>query len=339
MRLRAIRRTPVLLCARVVVCGFVATACASQMPPDRVENLLAQTLHAAETYHASDKDSEAALLLDAVASVDQRYPGVVELDGRLNPAARVGIERGLFGMNHRIRPQLERSAVQRGLLWLPDRLLDLMDVLTFGIHLGPGAFADSHFTRAVQVSGGFRATGGIGLHDHRSFGLKSQSEAGLSVLAIGTQTYAGGLVGTSGVWSGTSSMIGLHDPRMRLYQEMRDYWAIGGSATVAFIGLELDVHPLQLADFFAGLLTIDFLNDDFAHTRGLELDAMEQQLLVEIAKVHRSKHVLEAYFAMRNERDSLQGAEAEAPALEPAPDSTLDPVPAKAAPVDPETHP
>jgi len=287
-------------CPLWVVSAFVATGCASAIHPEQVDAFLSQSIVAAERYHKSNLDTEAALLIDAVANIDPDYPGLRELDGRLAPEARSGMDRGFLGMNRKLRPRVERPTAQRVLLWLPDRLLDLMDVATFGVHLGPGAFGDWHFTRALQASGGFRATGGVGLHEHRSLGLKSQSEAGLNVLAMGAQAYGGALIGTSGVWSGSDSMAGMHRPDMRLYSDLRDYWAIGTSATAAIIGFEVDLHPLQLADFFAGLFLVDFLNDDFAHTRGLKIGGIDEQLLVQLARIQRSPETLSEYLARRD---------------------------------------
>ncbi len=277
------------------ICSLVASACAPTRSPERVDYLLSRALSAAHAKQQAGMDAEAAVMLNAVASVDPSYPGLAELDAALDPAVRRGMDRGLLGMNRKLRPRVERSGRTRALLWLPDRLLDLLDVATFGVHMGTGLFADAHVTRAGQVSGGLRSTGGLGVHDHRSIGMKSQAEAGLTVIAAGAQTYGGALVGTSGTIGSADSLAGLHNPSDRLYQEFRDYWAVGASATLLFIGVEVDLHPLQLADWFAGFAGIDFLNDDFGRTRSLRFDAGEPMLLREVWNTQASKRTLEAY--------------------------------------------
>jgi hypothetical protein len=172
--------------------------------------------------------------------------------------------------------------------------------VTVGVHFGPGAFADGHVTRALQVGAGFRTTGGLGVHDHRSLGMKSQAEAGLTLIALGAQSYAGALMGTTGTRSSSDSAKGLHRPSAPLYQELRDYWAIGASGTAAIFGVEVDFHPLQLADFLAGIVGVDFLNDDLAHTRSLKLDAVDNRLLADIWRVRSSTSTLEAYRESRH---------------------------------------
>jgi hypothetical protein len=303
--------------------------------PDQVEDLLAQAYRAAENHHEFDLDPEAAVLLAAIAAVDEGYPGLRDLEEDLQPAAGAGLRLGLLGMNRKLRPEVVRRPWVRALLWLPDRVLDLLDVVTVGIHLGPGAFADAHVTRALQVSGGARTTGGLGLHEHRSLGMKSQAEAGLTLVAVGAQSYAGAVVGTSGAHGAADSSRGVHDPAAPLYRQLRDYWAIGASATALFLGFEVDLHPVQLADFAAGIVGLDFLNDDLAHTRGLKLDTVEHELLTEIWRVRRSRRTLAAYLESRP-----GGAPPDAPAepafsadplAEPPPSRRTDPPPASPA--------
>ncbi len=282
-------------CPAATLCCLLASGCVTHRTPVQVDDLLAQALLAAVTHHEFDQDPEAAVLIDSIAEVDPSYPELRELNEDIDPMARIGLEWTALGMNRKPRPQLERSLGRRALLWLPDRLLDLLDIVSFDVHFGPGAFADVHVTRALQVAGGFRATGGLGIHDQRSIGMKSQADAGLTLIALGTYTYGATLVGTSGTHGSTDSWSGLHQPSSPLYQELRDYWALGASATAVFIGAEADFHPLQLADFLAGLVGIDFLNDDFAHTRGLKLDPVEAKLIAEIRRLRRSEETVAAY--------------------------------------------
>jgi hypothetical protein len=285
----------------VLSCALLLSACASRAPY-QVEELLRQALRAAETHHEFDQDPEAAVLLEAIHAVDPTFPGALELDEDLAAGARDGLERSLLGMNRRVRPPVERSPWVRALLWLPDRMLDLLDIVTVGVHLGPGAFADVHVTRALQTAGGMHTTGGVGLHDFRSLGMKSQAEVGLAAVFVGTHAYGGSLLGTSGSHAATAESIGLHRPMAPLYQELRDYWAVGASLTAGILGFEADLHPLQVADFLAGFAGVDFLNDDLARTRHLRLDSVEAKLLAELWSVQSSTKVLAAYREAREAR-------------------------------------
>jgi hypothetical protein len=302
----------------LAICALWLVACVHERPPERIGDLLSHTLLAAQNHHDYALDSEAAALLEAITQVDASYPGLAELRAQLDPATTAGMRRSWMGMNLRMRPEVVRPVWARVLLYLPDRLLDLMDVVSFDVHFGWGVFADVHATRAVQLAAGARTTGGIGLHAQRSLGIKSQGEAGVSVLAGGAQSYAGGLVGTSGAHGAADSFAGLHKPSDALYQGFRDYWGIGASATAGVIGAELELHPLQLADFFAGWIGFDFLRDDFAHTRGLKLDWVDQQRIAELWRIRNSPAVLEAYAAARIQHERTAQPGTEPPTDQPA---------------------
>ena len=296
----------------LATCSLLLGACAHGRPPDRIEDLLSQAFQAAENHHEFDLDAEAAALLGAIAQVDPDFPGVQELSEDLDPDARAGMQRSLLGMNRKLRPSVQRPLWARLLLFLPDRVLDLLDVVTFDVHFGLGAFADVHATRAIQASAGARTTGGLGLHDHRSLGMKSQAEAGVSAILLGAQSYSGGLVGTSGALGAAGSSVGLHEPTDPLYQSFRDYWGVGASVTAAILGAEIEFHPIQLADFLAGWFWIDFLRDDFAHTRALKLDYVEQRMVVELWQLQDSQELLQAYAAAK-EQGALSHSSPQAP--------------------------
>ncbi len=279
--------------------AVLVSACATQRSPSQVDSVLRSALRSASELHASGMDPEATLIVKAVAAVDPDYPGLEELDAFLDPAFREHWERGYLGMNKRLRPQVERSFAKQALLYLPDRILDLLDVFTLGAHLGLGFYGDHHVTRGLQLAWGARATGGAGLHDNRSLGFKSQSEGGLTVISSGGHTWAQALMGTSGIHGFAGDTLGAHRPTDLIYQEARDYWAVGMSVTGFILGFEADLHPVQLADFFAGWVGIDFLNDDWAKTRNLRLNRTDQRMLAELWQVRGDEDTLTAYHDAR----------------------------------------
>jgi hypothetical protein len=214
---------------------------------------------------------------------------------------------------------VDRNPLFRLVMYVPDRVFDLLDLVTLDVHFGPGVFADVHVTRRIQAALGLRATMGLGAHDQRSIGLKNQSEAGVSVLTFGTQSVAGTTVCTSGVHTGAESMVGLHSPRNSIYQDFRDFWAIGVAVTAGLAGAELDLHPVQLFDFIGGVLFLDFSRDDFATTRGLRFSGVENDLLRNLAEIERAK-------LWEGRRESSEPAPASEAA--PAPESAPEPEPA-----------
>jgi hypothetical protein len=257
---------------------LVAAACATPIPRHEVERIAEATLEAAEGHLRDGNPAEAGYLTEAVLRADPDNPRALALLARIESAGPV-LRDPLLGSNQPLRAPVERAPVARALLYLPDRLLDLADVLSLDLHLGFGLYANVHATRALQATLGARGVTGLGWHDRRSLGLREQEDTGVVLLAVGAESTSGTLSGTSGIFSWAETLAGLQDPEDVLYQEVRDYWGLGVAATLLFLGIDLELHPLQVADFAAGCLTVDFLGDDFASTRALALTPHERALL------------------------------------------------------------
>jgi hypothetical protein len=249
----------------------------------------------ARRHHEAGRGAEAAQLVEAVLRIDGDYAGAGDLGLALESDSQYVFDQPLLGSNFARRVPVERSLAARILLYPVDRFLDLFDLLSFDGHVGIGLYGSLHLTRAFQVTAGARGTGGLGWHDQRSLGILSQAESGFTVIGLGAESYAGSLVGTSGVRASADAMAGLHRPSLRLYQQLRDYWAVGFAATLGVAGVELDLHPVELADFFAGWFGVDFLHDDFAHTRGLALERRDRELLRILNEFERSPETLAGY--------------------------------------------
>jgi len=278
---------------------LVSGACVSYSPPEDVHELLQRTPRAAEQRQGAGFDAEAAVLALAVEGVDPNFPGLDPLRDGLDRRVRSSMKRDWLGSSRRLRPPVDRPVWQRAMLYVPDRLLDLVDVVNVSFQFGTGVLVDVHATHAINATLGLRSSGGIGLHEYRSVGLKSQAEGGMNVLPFGAYSHAVGLLGTSGVVAVADSVAGVHSPHGALYQEFKDYWEIGARGMFGLLGAEVEVHPIQLADFFAGFACIDFLNDDFARTRGLEQSDAEAFLVRDLSAVRRSRRTLDAYLEAR----------------------------------------
>jgi hypothetical protein len=274
---------------------LLATAgCASTRAPEEVDGLLDRAATRARVLHELGRPGEAAQFVHAIALVDPLRPGLDALrtevgvhDDRLrNP---------WLGSN--VRPRLDRSTdVWESIaLYLPDRVLDLLDIVSFDVHVGLGVYANVHVTRAMQFGAGARGVAGIGWHDQRSLGLELQGEAGLWALAFASEAYGGLLTGTSGVVAGGQGLTGLVEPTDMVFQEYRDYWAVGAGVTLLVVGVDVDLHPVELADALVGFTTIDFLHDDFAGTRGLRLNSDDEEVLSALGAVSARPRHLRAY--------------------------------------------
>jgi hypothetical protein len=261
-----------------VVLGLAAAACTTPVPRHEVERIAGAALDAAEGHLRDGNATEASYLTEAALRADPENPRALALLARIETAGPV-LREPLLGANRPPRAPVVRPPAVRALLYLPDRLLDLGDVLSFDLHLGFGLYANVHGTRALQAGLGARGVTGLGWHERRSLGLRSQEDSGFVLAALGAEATSGTLTGSSGIFSWSETLAGVQDPGHVLYQEVRDYWAVGGAVTLLVLGVDFDLHPLQVADFAAGWLTVDFLDDDLASTRALALTRHERALL------------------------------------------------------------
>ncbi len=274
--------------------AVLLSGCASVYQPKKVEGLLNQSFASAKKHADAGRLIESAQLATAVKMIDPEHPGLKELTEQLPDSSAQLYERPLLGSNKAIRYPATRSKAARIWLYVPDRVLDFLDIVSFDVHMGPSLFLNLHATRAAQAGAGGRLVGGLGWHRQRSLGLQYQTEGGVAVLPFGAQGHLLGSVGTSGLGSSMGHIAGLHRPSSEIYQDYRDYWAIGASASW-FIGMDFDFHPLQLADFIVGWATIDFLNDDFAQTKGPKFTREEEGVLKQLSAVAHSERSVALY--------------------------------------------
>jgi hypothetical protein len=279
--------------ATVLAVGFagimLCSGCATSYSQRHIEYTMQQATISANELVDAGKKAEALQFIDAISDVDTNCPGLNELKEKCKVSEEASTKHPLLGENIRARGRADRGVMTKVLLYLPDRLLDIVDIFSFDLNFGGGIFANLHATRAIQAGAGLRSVGGIGWHDDCSLGFESQKEAGLNVVALGSQAYSGTRIGTAGIQDVSDAIVGFHRPSDRLYQEYRDYWGIGFSATVLFVGFDFDFHPVQVADFLTGIVGFDICNDDIARTCSLHFNALDRQLLTDLGKIKQYK--------------------------------------------------
>ena len=149
-------------------------------------------------------------------------------------------------------------------LYLPNRILDALDMFSLTIGVGPVAEARLMGTRLADIGAGYSAGTYKLYKDHnRQYGIGVEDGWYWSFIVVGEEEYAlreGSLL----VDKYVESRRGIPTPEMRVYDYFigpRDFWAIGGS-----LGLIIDagvyIHPVEWADFALGFLMLDIREDD-----------------------------------------------------------------------------
>jgi hypothetical protein len=149
-------------------------------------------------------------------------------------------------------------------LYLPNRVLDALDLFSVTIGVGPVVEARLMGTRLADVGAGYSlSTYKLYKDYNRQYGIGVEDGWYWSFIFIGEEDYTlreGSLL----VDKYVECRAGIPTPEMRAYDYFtgpRDYWAIGGS-----LGLGIDagvyLHPVDWVDFALGFVMIDIREDD-----------------------------------------------------------------------------
>jgi len=166
------------------------------------------------------------------------------------------------------------STARRAVLFLPDRVLDALDMVSAGVGLGFGFDVNVHLTRFIHAPalGIYWAISPVQWRYGRNLSLSfdHEFELGLGPLVMYKAEFFGGGTGWGPDASREFSKLGLVSPNDRMLREgFRDPWAVGASVGPILLPprAEVDVHPVEVADFVVGLFTLGFVDlagDDWA---------------------------------------------------------------------------
>lgn len=134
-------------------------------------------------------------------------------------------------------PEESRSILTDVLLYIPNRVVDVLDVVRFGVDVGPGIGVDAQVTDPVSVVAMTKSYVGVGYQTLRHLPVAAGAEAGLGVGPATLQAEAGG-------WHRSSA-----DVRVELH--------------ALLVGAHVAVEPVEILDAVLGLVFIDLRDDDF----------------------------------------------------------------------------
>jgi len=129
------------------------------------------------------------------------------------------------------------------LLYLPNRLFDLLDVVRARVRVGPGLAVDARVTELADVYAGAYTSAFVGIPGPRrepkiNWPVGGESRAGVEISEIVTDKPKDD-----------------NEPRY-------DPLEIGFGAQILIIGFAVGLAPIEIVDFITGLVGIDIVGDD-----------------------------------------------------------------------------
>ena len=137
----------------------------------------------------------------------------------------------------------ERSDLHQVLLYIPNRILDFLDIFRIRARIGPGLGLGIRATKYAQVY--------LGSYASIYGGLPGPRMRQLPKSPIGLETYSGAALS---VLDGT--VDGGYGP---------DYspTEVGVNLHLAIIGIDVEIDPVEIVDFVGGIATFDLRDDDY----------------------------------------------------------------------------
>ncbi|MBN1865755.1 hypothetical protein JW916_00540, partial [Candidatus Sumerlaeota bacterium] len=168
---------------------------------------------------------------------------------------------------------------KRILFFIPDRFLDCVDMVTFGVGIGIGLGAEVHITRWAALGAG--AEGDLALFWYYNRNLTPPIPAFALLAAFGPyQAYTIGFAGAGTGWSqghpGAGTQLfrksGVFSVNDEMVQEgWSDPYGVG-------VGWAAEIHPIEIADFVVGLVTFGFVDTRILHAlRGSGLNGSRSE--------------------------------------------------------------
>ena len=161
-------------------------------------------------------------------------------------------------------PDRDTNWGEKFALYLPNRLLDALDMFSVTLGIGPVVEARLMGTRLADVGAGYSASTFKLYKDfNRQYGIGVEDGWYWSFIFVGEEEYAlreGSLL----VDKYVECRAGIPTPEMRAYNYFtgpRDFWAIGGSLG-AIIDGGVYIHPVEWVDFVLGFFMVDIRQDD-----------------------------------------------------------------------------
>lgn len=194
------------------------------------------------------------------------------------PATAAMVNKSLFGANLSDRITDENFPILGSILmYIPNRILDFIDLITVeaGLCFGIGAKAQATdaFSVGLQGSVGEAMFGLVS----RNLSVRATQEEFVHLLPFGSGYLSEARAYTAGTYGMMSSQNGLKAPTDHMYQRARDYWAIGAQAEALSVAANVKFHPVEVFDFITGFFFFDPLKDDIGLTRPIHIDLTDTE--------------------------------------------------------------
>ncbi|WP_372364624.1 hypothetical protein [Candidatus Uabimicrobium sp. HlEnr_7] len=254
---------------------------------EKYSEALSSTVFSAEQYIVQEMYPQAAILSRAILDAEPDHSKAQKIKEQAihkEPRLKVLFDKSYLGSNYKDRIRSENGFGWAIATYIPNRVLDILDILKlhvgFGIGVGVNITMTEYGALGAQVSAGETT---IGL-DRRHPGARAGIRDGAEIFAVEVGATAEVYTSTGGTRAIAHANAGLKSPTDDIYQTSRDFWEVGAQVQLAPITVDVGFHPVEMLDFIGGIFFLDFLNDDLGTSESIYLPRDVESELNELAK-------------------------------------------------------
>ncbi|MBN4073983.1 hypothetical protein JYT61_00320 [bacterium AH-315-E10] len=230
-----------------------------------------------KTYMEDSQYPQAVIILRELTEAEpgnDEYRKWIDEAIKKDPRTERLVKRNMLGSNYSGRlknPDLSNWG--HVLLYIPNRVLDLLDFITLELGVCSGGGAEVHITKAISVGAQLTLGEAVVGIDRRHLSGRVTIENFVDILPFELRSMAEARAYTGGAYGMAYNDIGLKHPMDKPYQRARDYWGVGAQIQIIGIALKVELHPVELADFLAGWFLFDFLRDDLGTSKSVSMSS------------------------------------------------------------------
>ena len=150
------------------------------------------------------------------------------------------------------------------LLYIPNRIVDMMDVFSVTVGFGPAIGAELKATKYCSLGGevGFTAQMVKGINRQYGFAVENGWNASFLMISAENRERDESIGSVKNYYYYSTGVPSIDPIPYDFHKGAKDFWGVGAKLA-ALIELQAEFHPVEIADFVLGWLFIDIKDDDF----------------------------------------------------------------------------
>ena len=150
------------------------------------------------------------------------------------------------------------------LLYIPNRMVDMMDVFSMTVGFGPAIGAKLQCTKYIAVGGevGFTAQLVKGVNRQYGFAVENGWDASFLMISAENRERDESIGSVKNYYYYSTGVPSMDKIPYDFHNGAKDFWGVGATLA-ALIEIKAEINPVEIADFVLGWFFIDIKDDDF----------------------------------------------------------------------------